>query len=102
VSLDFFMVREIRTAFGKKAWDLDGRTTVAHKHLVNLDRIDFLGKAVLVPLELPALMHRLYGFDWRTPRVDRPAYFDFTVRVQRYLKRASKKFIIKGLKGQRP
>lgn len=90
LGLDFFVVKERREWPGRRAWDLDGRTTVAARHLDRLETIDFAGRAFLVPCHREALMRRLYGLRWRTPIADRPAYFDLGVRARHFLARKAR------------
>lgn len=92
IGLDFFFVREKKNLFGRRYWDLDGRTSIAARHLDGLDTMDFLGRPFLVPRDRVALMKRLYGPNWRIPVADKPANMDFRVRVRKYLVRTAKKF----------
>jgi phosphorylcholine metabolism protein LicD len=74
-----------KNIFGKR--EANGAFVEA-KYLENLKKIDFLGERFAVPEQSEELLEKIYGHDWRIPRVDvKGTNFGVYLTIRNYIKK---------------
>lgn len=87
--LDFFFAEEKRTLRGRR-WDLEGRATIAARHLDAFDEIEFLGHRFPVPRDPLTVVKNLYGKTWNVPIANSTSRQDWAGRLAKALKNPGK------------
>ena len=91
VQLDFFFTRPKKTLRGRR-WDLEGKATIAVRHLDRLDEIEFLGHRFPVPHDPLGLVRSLYGRTWNVPIPDSTSRQDWSRRIRMVLRNPGRVF----------
>jgi lipopolysaccharide cholinephosphotransferase len=89
--LDFFVAASKRTLRGRR-WDLEGKATIAARHLDRLDEIEFLGHRFPVPHDALGVVRSLYGRTWNVPIPDSTSRQDWSKRFKMVLRNPGKVF----------
>ncbi len=82
--LDFFFAEEKRMLRGRR-WDLEGRATIAARHLDRFDEIEFLGHRFPVPSDPLAVVKSLYGRTWDVPIPNASSRQDWSGRLRKVI-----------------
>jgi lipopolysaccharide cholinephosphotransferase len=89
--LDFFFTVSKKTLRGRR-WDLEGKATIAARHLDRLDEIEFLGHRFPVPHDPLGVVRSLYGRTWNVPIPDSASRQDWSKRIKMVLRNPGKVF----------
>lgn len=89
--LDFFVAVPKKTLRGRR-WDLEGKATIAARHLDRLDEIEFLGNRFPVPHDPLGVVRSLYGRTWNVPIPNSTSRQDWSKRIKMVLRNPEKVF----------
>lgn len=91
IQLDLFFEVPKHTLRGRR-WDLEGKATIAARHLDRLEEIEFLGHRFPVPHDPLGVVRSLYGRTWNVPIPDSTSRQDWSRRIKMVFRNPGKVF----------
>ena len=91
IQLDLFFTVPKKTLRGRR-WDLDGKTTIAARHLDRLEEIEFLGHCFPAPHDPLGVVRSLYGRTWNIPIPNSTSRQDWSRRIKMVFRNPGKVF----------
>jgi lipopolysaccharide cholinephosphotransferase len=91
IQLDLFFAVSKKTLRGRR-WDLEGKATIAARHLDRLEEIEFLGHRFSVPDDPLGVVRSLYGRTWNVPIPDSTSRQDWSRRFKMVFRNPGKVF----------
>ena len=91
IQLDLFFTVPKKTLRGRR-WDLDGKTTIAARHLDRLEEIEFLGHCFPAPQDPLGVVRSLYGRTWNIPIPNSTSRQDWSRRIKMVFRNPGKVF----------